>query len=125
MDQNYKDILDKLNEVAVSQSVILTKQDAHNDILEKHASLLERQNETLIRNTATVEEHHKRSTYLETEQKRLEADLASVKHDVTFEQQKKKWRKEMITLGTMITTGLTTLAGIFWAVYEFFKKLGV
>lgn len=97
------DILIKLAEISAVQ-----KQQT--EALEKYAEIQTKQNEILLRNTITVEEHHKRSLYLEAEQQKLEAQIEPIKAHV--EQIRGignfiKWSSSIVGL-------LVTLGGVIW-----------
>lgn len=77
-----QEVLDKLSEISASQREMNVILKTQGKTLEKHANLLELQQETLIRNTITVEEHHKRSIALENRQKELEAEIEPIRDHV-------------------------------------------
>lgn len=121
---NIKDLFDKLTEVSVTQATIIANQTNQSRTLDKHSDLLERQSETLIRNTATVEEHHKRSTYLEDRQEKLESEFEIVKQTVLSDKQKKVWWRDLMrSIGT-VTTVLSAMGGGLYAAYQFLKSIG-
>lgn len=73
-----KEILDKLSAVERIQERLLTSQEHQTIILNKHSELLEDMGKTLVRNTAIVDEHHKRSLYLENRQNTLETIIQKI-----------------------------------------------
>jgi len=78
-----------LIEIREAQVMMSVKQDRNTALLNKHAELLDksreeqvRQNETLLRNTITVEEHHRRSLALEKQIARVETEIEPIKAHV-------------------------------------------
>lgn len=93
------DVLEKLAELSATQREILTNQSIQQKQLDNQAGLLQTQSETLLRNTLTVEEHHKRSTLLEQEVKRLDTAFDDVKMDIS--NTKAVWKAYMWMFGTV------------------------
>jgi hypothetical protein len=77
------EILKKLAKIENGQLSIDITLKAQKETLDKHANLLMTQNETLLRNTLTVEEHHKRSLHLEKLQEKLQNEITPIKEHVT------------------------------------------
>lgn len=63
------------------QHVLKSLEDVER-VLEKVTDKQAEQSEILTRNTITVEQHHRRSTLLEQEIKRMETDMAEVREHV-------------------------------------------
>lgn len=57
--------LQQLIDISSAQKELLTNQATQQKILEKNSELLEAQAATLLRNTLTLEEHHRRTSALE------------------------------------------------------------
>lgn len=68
------EVIEKLLEIQASQREMMANQQNQKEILDKHTIILEKQQETLIRNTITVETHERRSTALEARLKHIEEE---------------------------------------------------
>lgn len=77
-------IFEKLSELAINQREMSTTLAGQQRAIEKHSDLLEKNNETLLRNTITVEDHARRSDLLEQEQKGIKSELDEIKQHVDF-----------------------------------------
>ena len=95
-----------MSDVLVKLAEISTVQKQQTEVLDKHSEMLEKQNEILLRNTITVEEHHRRSLFLEAEQAKLEAQIEPIKAHV---EQMKGIGKFIKWVSTVV--GLLTLLG--------------
>src|SRR5689334_22326864 len=71
-----------MNDVLIKLAEISAVQKHQTEVLDKHSEMLANQNDILLRNTITVEEHHRRSLYLEAQQDKIEAELAPIKAHV-------------------------------------------
>lgn len=112
------------SDVLTKLATIMTNQDNQQKKQDEHSGLLRTQGETLLRNTITVEEHHKRSTQLEHRQDRVEADVEILKTILATSQSNKQYLKDFfITLGYVVA-GLPAIGGVLWGLYEIVKKLG-
>jgi hypothetical protein len=120
-----KELLEKLAEVTVTQREILTNQGHVQKLLDKHTEILEEQGKTLIRNTITVEEHHRRSLYLEEEQKALKAEVHSLKTTVETENSNRAFLKSIVISAGYVFTAIGAAGGVLWGIYNFLKGLGV
>lgn len=124
-DVSAKDVLEKLSEVTGTQREILVNQASQQKLLERHAEVLEEHGRVLLRNTITVEDHHRRSLYLEEEQKQLKAQVQMLKSTIETENSNRAFLKSVvISIGYMFTA-LGAVGGVLWAAYKFLKSLGV
>jgi hypothetical protein len=112
------------SEVLSKLAAIITNQDNQQKILDQHSKLLKSQGETLLRNTITVEEHHKRSTNLEMRQDRLESELLLLKSDVATAKSNKQYLKNFFLTVGYFAAGLPAIGGVLWGAYQILKKLG-
>lgn len=76
------DISEKLNELSVQLSVVHTTLGFQAKSLDKLTENQEEANKILLRNTQTVEEHHRRSLLLEAEVKRVDAEVENINEHV-------------------------------------------
>ena len=84
-----KEILERLNEIYAEQGKVIAVQERNTKSLDRQWESLEKiraeqavQNETLARNTSTLEEHHRRSLALEEQVKLLKAEVDPIKTHV-------------------------------------------
>ena len=99
------EILEKLTDIIATQRF-------HSDILDKHTTILEKQGETLLKNTIIVEEHQRRSIALEAEVKRLDKDA-------TIYKAQKLAVSKMWSIVVMVTAIGSSVVGILWTIYKF------
>lgn len=76
------DIRSKILELAELQREIMVTQKNQTDILKEHAKILKDQQDTLLRNTITVEEHKKYSINLDKKLSLLESEIEPIKSHV-------------------------------------------
>ena len=77
------EILKKLSEISENQQKMIVVQESQEKLLEKHTETLEKQGEVLLRNTITVEEHHRRSLALEAQMEQLEKEVRHIENHVS------------------------------------------
>jgi hypothetical protein len=106
-------IIDRLTELSVDQKEILVRLDAAQKMLDKHADLLEKHNETLLRNTITVEEHHRRSLMLEEAQKALELKVTEAEDHVAEVKVLGKWAR-WAALALPAISAIYAILTAFW-----------
>lgn len=118
-------ILSKIEDLKVAQAEIITYQKQHAKDLTRHADLLEKQQELLLRNTITVEEHHKRSTALEESFKLLKAEVDKVKGDVTGAKTSAKAISGAFEIIAKYAGWGVAAIGVLWQLYVFLKSKGL
>jgi len=104
-----KEILERLSEIKQLHVELTVIQKAQTKLLEKHSEILESQKETLLRNTITVEEHHKRSLFLESKIDELEDEIEPLKAHLAGGTA----IVGFIRLGTFILGGILSAFGIY------------
>ena len=100
-----EEILEKLMDIIATQRF-------HSEILDRHTTLLEKQGDTLIKNTTVVDEHQRRSLALESEVKRINVDVETYKA-------RKLAISRLWSIIAMIAAIGSSGVGILWAVYKF------
>jgi len=118
-------IFTKLTEISEKQAEILANQHNDRKLLEKHSDQLDRHSEILVRNTITVEEHHRRSLLLEAEMKRVDNDVESIKSHVSKVQDMGKGAIAILKMTAAGVGGVSTLGGLLWGAYQIAQKLGL
>ena len=113
------------SEILAKLATVITNQENQEKVLNKHAQLLEEQGKTLLRNTITVEEHHRRSTQLEMRQDSLEAEVNTLKSDFSTSKSNKAYLKEFFVTVGYIAAGLPAIGGVLWGLYQLAQKLGL
>lgn len=92
--------------------------------VETQGGMLLKQNETLIRNTITVEEHHKRSLYLEQQQDSLIKRIDVLEDGVEAKQAVKHFVRDSVKWVGYVGIAVSSLGGVLTVIYQVFKKLG-
>lgn len=118
-------VLEKLGEVAITQAKILANQDNQQKILDKCTELLEEHSKILVRNTVTVEDHHKRSLHLENRQDEVEDRMEAIETSAKVEEGKRSYLKELAGTIGIWATAITAVSGVLYGLYELAQKLGL
>jgi len=113
------------SEILAKLATVITNQENQEKVLNKHSDLLEDQGKVLLRNTITVEEHHKRSTHLELRQEALETEVQSLKAEVATAKSNKAYLKDFFVTVGYIAAGLPAIGGVIWGLYQLAQKLGL
>jgi len=121
---NEEKILTKIEDLKVAQAEIITNQKQHSTILTRHSDLLEKQGEVLLRNTITVEEHHKRSTMLEEQMKTLRKELDEVKSSVSNAKTSAKAISGAFEVIAKYAGWGVAVVTVLWQLYVFLKSKG-
>lgn len=122
-----------LLEMSANQREYLVSQNNQQKALDRVFETLEKTNETLLRNTITVEEHHKRSNLLEQELRRIDAkvseeDIQHLKAQAEAVEHTRNLFKSLQYLAKIvgwIIGGLSTLGGMLWGLYQIAQKIGL
>lgn len=93
--------------------------------VDNQAGILIKQGDVLVRNTVTVEEHHKRSLFLEEEQKALAQRIDALEDGVEAQKTVKHFIKDLVKWVGYIGIATSATGGILAALYEIAKKLGL
>ncbi len=113
------------NEILERLATVAEKLDNQSKLLDKHSSILEEHGRVLLRNTITVEEHHKRSTSLEVRQDALEIKVEVIKDEVSTSKSNKQYLKDFFITVGQIAVGIPAIGGALWGLYQLLQKLGI